>query len=244
VDVAILGSAEFRVAQVDVQRLAFGPDGAGPIAGSSGEPFRSIEDVNGDGFTDLVVSFEVAETGILLGAEQACVTGETQDGTPFEDCGSIETSGGIDISPDRDLNFVNVMSPGLVVVALLADEDFDAADVDVTSLAFGPAGAAPALDPNDPSNADLSHRDVNQDGQLDLVSYYWIADTAIPLGAEEACLAGETLDGVAFEGCDAIITLSVACGLGFELVFVLPPLIWLYRRRRRARDSGPNTGLL
>jgi hypothetical protein len=45
-----------------------------------------------------------------------------------------------------DPNFVNVMSPGLVAVALLAEEGFDAADVEVATLAFGPAGAAPALD--------------------------------------------------------------------------------------------------
>ncbi|MEE9270904.1 MAG: hypothetical protein V3V49_11665, partial [Candidatus Krumholzibacteria bacterium] len=51
--VAILGSAEFDVTQLDVQSLAFGPDGAGPIAGTPEDPFPRIEDVNEDGFDDL-----------------------------------------------------------------------------------------------------------------------------------------------------------------------------------------------
>jgi hypothetical protein len=62
--VAILGSAEFDVTQLDAESLAFGPDGAAPIAGTPEEPFPRIEDVNEDGFDDLLVLFEVEETGV------------------------------------------------------------------------------------------------------------------------------------------------------------------------------------
>jgi hypothetical protein len=88
--VAILGTAEFDVTQIDVASLAFGPDGAGSVAGTPEDPFPRVEDVNGDGFDDLVVLFEVEETGIALGDTEVCVTGETVAGVPLAECDSLE----------------------------------------------------------------------------------------------------------------------------------------------------------
>lgn len=129
----------------------------------------------------------------------------------------------INIRPGSERNPVNPMGQGKIPVAILGSADFDVAEVDVDSLAFGPAGAPPAERPRP------RRRDVNRDGFTDLVSHYETHETGIAFGDTEACLSGERLEGIPFTVCD-VVTTQPACGIGFELVFLLPPLMWLRRR--------------
>jgi streptogramin lyase len=130
----------------------------------------------------------------------------------------------IDIRPFSPVNRIQLRGRGLVLVALKGSEKLDIADVDLATLAFGPSGAPPIGRPKT--------RDIDRDGLLDLVLRFRVPETGIALGDEEACIDGETLEGVAIVGCDGIRTVP-PCGIGFELAFLLPPLMWLRRQRRR-----------
>jgi hypothetical protein len=140
----------------------------------------------------------------------------------------------IDIKPGSDTNSINLRYAAIVPVAILGSEDFDVLTVDPSTVCFG-------LDPDDRSRSDCteSHdhphfdKDVNDDGYLDLVMHFDNHRTWIGLGESEACLTGETLDGEHFHGCDTYRGIF-KCGIGFELAFILPPLMWLRGRRRRS----------
>jgi hypothetical protein len=94
--VAILGSDVFDVTDVDVTTLAFGPDAATPLHDltKSGAYEDHLRDVNEDGLTDLISHYWIQEMGISPDDADACITGETLDGTPFEGCDVIRAVSG------------------------------------------------------------------------------------------------------------------------------------------------------
>lgn len=80
IPVAILGSADFDVSTVDPFSVSL--DGAGVrVKGKSGNA-GALEDVNGDGFQDLVVQI-IDENGYTTGDTTATLNGLTYDGVPI-----------------------------------------------------------------------------------------------------------------------------------------------------------------
>jgi YVTN family beta-propeller protein len=84
ITVAILGSEEFGdVSEVNISSIEFA--GATP---SSTNP--RLEDVNGDGTTDLILRFNTQDLDELQqGDTEACLVGQLTDGTPIKGCDEV-----------------------------------------------------------------------------------------------------------------------------------------------------------
>jgi hypothetical protein len=91
VPVAILGSDTFDVMDIDVMTLLFGPGGAPPAHDLANPAVFAdhLEDLNGDGLTDLITHYRAQSTGVDPGDTMACVSGEA--GLPFLGCDSVGT---------------------------------------------------------------------------------------------------------------------------------------------------------
>lgn len=81
--VALLGSAAFAVGDVDRARLAFGPAGSPPRGAGS------LEDVNADGFADLLLHFPTGSSGLAPADTEACLTGATLEDEDFVGCDRV-----------------------------------------------------------------------------------------------------------------------------------------------------------
>lgn len=96
IPLALLGSATFDVTNVDVTTLEFDAESAFPGA----SPFHDLtdpavladhtQDVNGDGWMDLVSHYRTGDTDIAPGDTVACLTGEFLGGGTFEGCDAIK----------------------------------------------------------------------------------------------------------------------------------------------------------
>jgi hypothetical protein len=84
VAVALLGADGFDVTQVDVASVGFGPASAPPV-------HSRRHDVDGDGRMDLVTHHRIPQTGIAPGDVEACLRGQTLDGTPLGGCDEVDS---------------------------------------------------------------------------------------------------------------------------------------------------------
>lgn len=105
----------------------------------------------------------------------------------------------VDIKPGSYPNSITPDNSGVIPVAILTTADFDALTIDADSVLFGP------------DEAERSHRqahvyDVDGDGDLDLLFHFRTQQTGIAAGDTEACVTGQTFDGVPITGCDSVQT--------------------------------------
>jgi hypothetical protein len=107
----------------------------------------------------------------------------------------------IDIRPNKEVNVVNLKSQGFVSVAILTEGEFYALDVDAETVRFGPNLVGPQR---------YKVKDVDQDGDDDLLLYMSITGSGIACGDTDARLAGALYDGSQVLGTDSIVTKGCA----------------------------------
>jgi len=159
---------------------------AGSTATLSGADTASpsfTPDVAGDYVIELVVNDGVADSVPDSVTVVATVVSELE----------VE----IDIMPNSGVNAINLRARGVIPVAILTTDDFDATEIDPLTVVFGPAGASE-------KHGKGHYKDVDGDGDIDLLLHFRIGETGIAAGDTEACLTGSTFAGQDVFGCDAI----------------------------------------
>ena len=115
---------------------------------------------------------------------------------------SVAIQVAIDVKPGGFPNAINPNSNGVIAVAVLTTDAFDATTVDPSTVHFGKTGTEA-----NPERYALEDIDLN--GDLDLILHFQTQDTGIACGDTSAFLTGETFDDEMIEGTDYILT--VAC---------------------------------
>ncbi|GAA4732758.1 hypothetical protein GCM10023328_10050 [Modestobacter marinus] len=109
----------------------------------------------------------------------------------------------VDIKPGSADNPINLRSRGVIPVALLSADGFEATAVDYRTLCFGDAEAPAERDCGE-SHGRGHVEDANSDGRPDLVLHFNTQQTGIDRGDSRACVNGRLPGGDVFEACDVV----------------------------------------
>ena len=123
------------------------------------------------------------------------------------ECGSVPpddavTTVEIDIKPGSDLNSINCSGDRVVAIAILTTDDFDATQVDHTTVTF--AGASETHVDKKSGDPRRHQEDADGDGDVDLVLHFRLSDTDLTCDSTGGILTGETFDDQAIIGADVV----------------------------------------
>jgi len=107
----------------------------------------------------------------------------------------------IDIKPGSFPNSINLGSRGVIPVAILTTNTFDATTVNPTKVLFGATGSEAG-----PIHSSLE--DVDGDGDTDLILQFNAEATGIQCGNTSASLTGKTFGGQVIHGSDSVNTVG------------------------------------
>jgi hypothetical protein len=107
----------------------------------------------------------------------------------------------IDIKPGNDLNPINIGSRGVIPVAILSSDSFDATQVSPDSIRLGGNSVAVR---GKSGNLLARAKDVNKDGLDDLLVQIETEGFEDPGEGGIVILTGETFDGIPIEGTDSV----------------------------------------
>jgi hypothetical protein len=163
------------------------------------------EDLPGRAFYPVLAGSPVIERGNPSACLQSDQLGNLRVG--ICDIGAIEFQGkmlvSVGVRPRSDANRINPNSTKEINVAILSTDGFDATEVDSNTVRFGATGteAVPIH---------VARRDVDGDGDRDMIVRFEIQDTGIKCGNTSATLTGQIPGGASIIGSSPIRT--VQCG--------------------------------